>query len=74
MRCNPHAHPRCGAPAALPVLARRPQRAAGSSRQLLLRCVCAPVGRGEPGAAGGLRAAPFPGRARAQVRPAVASF
>ena len=42
-------------------LARRPQRGAGSSGQLLLRCVCAPVGRGEPGAAGGLRAAPFPG-------------
>ena len=38
-----------------------PQRAAGSSCQLLLRCVCAPVGRDEPGAARGLHAAPFPG-------------
>ena len=37
-------------------------RAAGSSGQLLLRRVCAPVGRGEPGAAGGLRAALVPGR------------
>ena len=32
------------------------------------------AGRGEPGAAGGLRAALFPGRARARVLPAVASF
>ena len=50
------------APAALPFVARRPQRDAGSSGQLLLRRVCAPVGRGEPGAAGGLRAALVPGR------------
>ena len=52
MALQPHTNPRCGAPAALPVLARRPRRAAGSSGQLLLRCVCAPVGRGEPGARG----------------------
>ena len=61
MRCNPHAHPRCARRRRCLFLARRPRRAAGSSGQLLLRRVCAPVGRGEPGAAGGLRAALVPG-------------
>ena len=44
MALQPHTNPRCGAPAALPVLARRPRRAAGSSGRLLREPRCrAPV-------------------------------
>ena len=52
MRCNPHAHPRCARRRRCLLWRVDPRRAAGSSGQLLLRCVCAPVGRGEPGARG----------------------
>ena len=66
--------PRCGAHGV--AFSWRVDRSAAPGRRA--NCCCAasahPVSRGEPGAAGGLRAALFPGGACAQVLSAVASF